>query len=249
MGSLKNLRNSRNSVKGATPSAAGTAGLVPQPAAGEQNRYLQGDGTYGGPLFNNLEVPSARWIGPLVAYGGAGSTRLVGSFTVLFTPIYSNKSRSISQIVLEITTASGATGSPTMEVAMYNSGPNGFPTTRISNSLTTGISTTTTGVRTLSYSPSFTIPAGISWCGVKVKTDGTTNNNTRVRSMDGVGRESAFLASIGFGWPNNPTTNNYASSTPVVGVGEGTELASDYTSASWSYETFGAEYIAVFLKT
>jgi hypothetical protein len=239
----------RGTFAPATATQAGGVGFVPSPAAGEQLRYLQGDGTFGGPLFNKLQVPSDRFIGPLVAYGGAGSTRAVGSFTVLFTPIYSNGSRSISQVVFQVTTASGATGSPTMELAMYNSGSSGFPTTRISDSLKTGIDPTTTGVKTLSYSPSFTIPAGISWCGIKVKTDGATNNNTRVRSMDGTGREAAFLASIGFGWPNNPTTNNYASSTPISGVGEATALASDYTSASFQYETFGAEYIAVFLKT
>ena len=239
----------RGTFAPATATQAGGVGFVPSPAAGEQLRYLQGDGTFGGPLFNKLQVPSDRYIGPLVAYGGAGSTRTIGSFSVLFVPIYSNGSRSISQVVFQVTTASGATGSPTMEVAMYNCGSNGFPTTRISDSLKTGIDPTTTGVKTLSYSPSFTIPAGISWCGLKVKTDGATNNNTRVRSMDGVGRESAFLASVAFGWPNNPTTNNYASSTPVCGVGEATALASDYTSASFQYATFGMEYIAVFLKT
>ena len=239
----------RGTFAPATATQAGGVGFVPSPAAGEQLRYLQGDGTFGGPLFNKLQVPSDRYIGPLVAYGSAGGTRSLGSFTVLFVPIYSNGSRSISQVVFEVTTASGATGSPTMEVAMYNSGSNGFPTTRISDSLKTGIDPTTTGVKTLSYSPSFTIPAGISWCGVKVKTDGATNNNTRVRSMDGTGRESAFLASVGFGWPNNPTTNFYASSTPQAAVGEATALASDYTSASWSYGNFGMEYVAIFLKT
>lgn len=34
-------------MKGATASAAGTSGLVPAPAAGDQGKYLRGDGTYG----------------------------------------------------------------------------------------------------------------------------------------------------------------------------------------------------------
>jgi len=239
----------RGTFAPATATQAGGVGFVPSPAAGEQLRYLQGDGTFGGPLFNKLQVPSNRYIGPLVAYGGAGSTRTIGSFNVFFTPIYSNGSRSISEVVFQVTTASGATGSPTIELAMYNSGSSGFPTTRISDSLKTGIDPTATGVKTLSYSPSFTIPAGISWCGIKVKTDGATNNNTKVRSMDGTGRESAFLASVGFGWPNNPTTSNYAASTPYASAGEATALASDYTFGSFAYETFGAEFVAVFLKT
>lgn len=234
---------------GATSSVAGSSGLVTAPAAGEQGRYLQGDGTYGGPLFNNFEVPSSRYLGPLVAYGGNGSTRAVGSFTAIFTPIYSNKSRSISEIKIEVTTASGATGSPTTEVAMFNCDSSGFPTTRISNSLTVGIDQTTTGVKTLTYSPSFTIPAGISWFGIKVKTNGTTNNNTRFRSMDGVGRESSFLGAIAFGFSNNPTTSSYAFGMPQIGVGEATALASDYTGVNWTYPVFGGEFISVFLKT
>lgn len=36
-------------MKGATASAAGTSGLVPAPAAGDQGKYLRGDGTYGTP--------------------------------------------------------------------------------------------------------------------------------------------------------------------------------------------------------
>ena len=34
-------------MKGATASAAGTQGLVPAPAAGGQEKYLKGDGTWG----------------------------------------------------------------------------------------------------------------------------------------------------------------------------------------------------------
>ena len=36
-------------MKGATASAVGTSGLVPAPAAGDQGKYLRGDGTYGTP--------------------------------------------------------------------------------------------------------------------------------------------------------------------------------------------------------
>lgn len=233
---------------GATSSVAGSSGLVTAPAAGEQGRYLQGDGNYGGPLFNNIEIPSARYIGPLIAYGGAGTTRTLVSFYVYFIPVYSNKSRSISEVVLQVTTASGATGTPTIEVAAYNINSNGFPTTRIANSLTTGIDAQTTGVKTLSYSPSFTLPAGISLMGVKVKAS-SGNNNTAVRAMDGTGRENSFLCSVAFGWPANPTTGNYNCAIPYVGVGDNVALASDYTGASFSYNSFGENYVAIFLKT
>jgi hypothetical protein len=233
---------------GATSSIAGTAGLVPAPEAGNQNRYLQGDGLYGGPLFNNIEIPAARYIGPLIAYGGAGTTKQLISFYVLFVPVYSNKARSISEIKLQVTTASGATGAPTIEVALYNTDTNGFPTTRITNSLTTGIDAQTAGVKTLTYSPSFTIPPGISMAGIKVKAS-ASNNNTFVRSMDGSGRENSFLASVAFGWPNNPTTTNYNCAVPYVSVGDSVGLASDYTGSSFSHSLFGENFVAIFLKT
>jgi hypothetical protein len=240
---------SRGTFAPATATQAGGVGFVPSPAVGDQGKYLQGDGTFGGPLFNKLQVPSDRYIGPLVAYGSAGSTKTLVSFYVYFVPVYSNASRSISEIVFEVTTASGATGTPTMEIALYNcSGTSGLPTTQVTNSLKTGISPTSTGVKTSTYSPAFTMPAGISFVGIKVKPT-VSNNATVVRSMDGTGRESAFFSSIGNGWPTNPTSNNYASTVPYISAGDNVGLASDYTSASFTYAVYGENFVAVFLKT
>lgn len=233
---------------GATTNNAGASGLVPSPAAGENVKYLQGDGTFGGPLFNNFEIPSARYIGPLVGYGGAGGTKTLVSFYVYFVPVYSNKSRSISEIVIQVTTASGATGAPTIELAAYNINSNGFPTTRITNSLVTGIDAQTTGVKTSTLSPAFTLPAGVSMIGIKVKAS-SGNNNTAVRSMDGSGRENSFIASVAFGWPASPTTSNYNCGVPYISVGDNVALSSDYTGSSFLYDNFGGNFVAVFLKT
>jgi len=239
----------RGTFAPATATQAGGIGFVPAPSAGEQLRYLQGDGTYGGPLFNKLQVPSNRYIGPLVAYGGAGSTRTLNSFYVYFVPVYSNGNRSISEIVFEVTTASGATGTPTMEIALYNcSSTSGLPTTQVANSLKTGISPTSTGVKTSTYSPAFTMPAGISFVGIKVKPT-VSNNATGVRAMDGTGRESAFFSAIANGWPTNPTSSSYAATVPFFIAGDNVGLASDYTSSSFSYANFGESFVAVFLKT
>lgn len=41
--------NTWNALKGATASAAGTAGYAPAPAAGDQGKFLKGDGTWGTP--------------------------------------------------------------------------------------------------------------------------------------------------------------------------------------------------------
>ena len=239
----------RGTFKPATSTQAGGVGFVPSPSAGDQGKYLQGDGTFGGPLFNKLQVPSDRYIGPLVAYGGAGSTRTLNSFYVYFVPVYSNGSRSISEIVFQVTTASGATGTPTMEVALYNcSATSGLPTTQITNSLKTGIDPTTTGVKTSTYSPSFTMPAGVSFVGIKVKPT-VSNNATGVRSMDGSGRECSFFSSIANGWPASPTSANYQTTVPYFLAGDNVGLASDYTSSSFSYQNYGDGFVAVFLKT
>jgi hypothetical protein len=239
----------RGTFAPATATQAGGVGFVPSPSAGDQGKYLQGDGTFGGPLFNKLQVPSDRYIGPLVAYGSAGSTKTLVSFYVYFVPVYSNASRSISEIVFEVTTASGATGTPTMEIALYNcSGTSGLPTTQVTNSLKTGISPTSTGVKTSTFSPSFTMPSGVSFVGIKVKAT-SANNATVVRSMDGTGRESAFFSSIANGWPTNPTSSYYASTVPYISAGDNVGLASDYTSASFTYAVFGENFVAVFLKT
>jgi hypothetical protein len=239
----------RGIFQAATTALAGGVGFVPAPSAGDQGKYLQGDGTFGGPLFNKLQVPSNRYIGPLVAYGGAGSTKNLNSFYVYFVPVYSNGNRSISEIVFAVTTASGATGTPTIEVALYNcSTTTGSPTTRITDSLKTGIDPTTTGVKTSTFSPAFIMPAGISFVGIKVKPT-VSNNATFVRAMEGTGRENAFFSSIANGWPANPTTSNYASSVPFFQAGDNVGLASDYTSSSFSYDVFGVGFPAIFLKT
>ena len=240
---------SRGTFAPATATQAGGVGFVPSPAAGDQGKYLQGDGTFGGPLFNKLEVPINRYIGPLVAYGVAGATRNLNSYYVYFAPFYSNSNRSISEVVFEVTTASGATGSPTIEIALYNcSTTTGLPTTQVTNSLKTGISPTSTGVKTSTYSPSFTMPAGISFMGIKVKAS-PANSNTFIRSFDGNGRESSFFSSIANGHSSNPTGNFNGSSVPQFLAGDNASLASDYTSSSFNYATQGDPFSAIFLKT
>lgn len=43
------VQNNVDTMVGATSAAAGTRGLVPAPAAGESEKYLKGDGTWGSP--------------------------------------------------------------------------------------------------------------------------------------------------------------------------------------------------------
>ncbi len=46
------VQNNVDTMVGATSAAAGTRGLVPAPAAGESEKYLKGDGTWGSPSLS-----------------------------------------------------------------------------------------------------------------------------------------------------------------------------------------------------
>lgn len=52
-----------NAMTGATSGAAGAAGVVPAPAAGDQNKVLRGDGTWGAPLeaYSTTEQAVGTW--------------------------------------------------------------------------------------------------------------------------------------------------------------------------------------------
>ena len=51
-----NEKASKDTMTGATSSAAGTSGLVPAPASGEQGAYLRGDGTWAVPTNTDTKV-------------------------------------------------------------------------------------------------------------------------------------------------------------------------------------------------
>ena len=59
-GANASMTLSAKTMTGATSGAAGTAGIVPQPAAGDDVKYLKGDGTWATiPAANNIS--SADW--------------------------------------------------------------------------------------------------------------------------------------------------------------------------------------------
>lgn len=113
-----------NAMTGASSSAAGTSGLVPAPAAGDQNDVLRGDGTWGLIGANNLDDFSTantvntwmlvganekiqhRVVKPFNADGSIPKTALAG----MPCPDYANVITTwgdLSTTVTETTTASG----------------------------------------------------------------------------------------------------------------------------------------------
>jgi len=205
-------------------------------------------------LFGDLAVPSDRSVAPLVAYGASANACFLVSSYVSFTPIYTNVPRVITTLQFIVTTAASATGTPALQIAMYNCRPNRLaPSTRIENTLTTGIVATTTGVKTITFSPTWVLPKGISFFGMNLKAT-SSNNTCNIRGFDGTGRQGAFLGNIGAGFDGTNPTNQYSQAgVPFINHGENASLSSDYSSTVMDYSSIGADradtnYVGVFLK-
>jgi hypothetical protein len=205
-------------------------------------------------MFGNLTVPSARCVGPMAAYGSNANPLTLISTYVSFTPVYTNTARTVTTLQFIVTTLATATGTPSIQIAAYNCRPNQLaPSTQIVNTLVSGIDATTTGVKTITFSPNWTLPKGVSFVAMNLKA--TADNNTcAVRGLDGSGREGGLLGSIGAGWDGTNPTNQYSiSGIPYIFVGNNATLAADYTSSTTDYTTIGnartdCSYAGVFLK-
>jgi hypothetical protein len=205
-------------------------------------------------IFGDLAVPPDRCIAPLVAYGSNSTGLFCVSSYVAFTPIYTNVPRTITTLQFIVTTAATSTGTPSIQIAMYNCRPNRLaPSTRIENTLTTGIVATTTGVKTITFSPTWILPKGITFFGMNVRAT-SSNNTCYVRGFEGTGRQGALLGNIGAGFDGTNPTNQYTQAgVPYIMIGENVALSSDYSSSAIEYSSTGADradtnYIGVFLK-
>jgi len=205
-------------------------------------------------IFGDLAVPAARSVGAMATYGSNANALGLISAYVSFTPIYTNTPRVVTTIKFEVTTASSSTGTPSIQIAMYNCRSNQLaPTTQIANTFTQGIVSTTTGVKTITFSPTWILPKGISFFAMNIKA--TADNNTcYARGFYGSGREGGLLGSIGAGWEgSSPTTQYSIAGIPYIFIGNNTDLSSDYTSTSIDYSNIGSSrtdcsYAGVFLK-
>lgn len=205
-------------------------------------------------IFGDIAVPSDRCVAPLVAYGSNANALTIISSYASFTPIYTNAPRTITTLQFIVTTAASATGTPSIQIAMYNCRPNQLaPSTRIENTLTTGIVATTTGVKTITFSPTWILPKGTTFFAINVRAS-SSNNTCNIRGFDGTGRQGALLGNIGAGFDGTNPTNQYSQAgVPYITIGENTALLSDYSSATIDYSVTGADradvnYVGVFLK-
>ena len=123
---------------GATSSAAGTAGLVPAPAAGKNTRALFSDGTFAEiPMVPAYKNTSANYA--ILPLGGSGQGRAgtikVRRFNLIFVPADGN----IDTLVLGI--RSSPTSNLDVHLAFWEANQNGEPSTYMAGGTITILTT------------------------------------------------------------------------------------------------------------
>ena len=118
----------------ATASAAGSAGLVPAPAAGKQTSFLRGDGTWATPPDTTYAVANESTDGLMAAADKKTMNRLIGVNTVTTLANLPISERSITATLSAATTLSVASGMQVGEELMIRCVPSAAFTQAIPNS-------------------------------------------------------------------------------------------------------------------
>ena len=181
-----------SNMVGATSSAAGTAGLVPAPAAGEHNAVLGGQGAFLPALLRSKVTGwgGSRYFAPIGATnnnnGDGTITQNNASGRALLSPILLTSGSVNNLGVFVVSSPSSGTG----YVALYNSTNDGLPNNLVASGSFTHTSAEANVAKTISISPSVSVKAGLYWGAV-----GSSVSNPQFRSA---GRGNSLL-SIFFG--------------------------------------------------
>jgi len=157
-----------SNMVGATDSVAGTAGLVPAPAAGEHGKVLNGDATFQSPRYPTKAntVLTNRAISPI------GRAQVISSGNYIqytgrmyFVPIYIPSTLTSWSIVLGV-----AVVTANATVGVYNYGADtGLPKTRIAKSASFSINNAS-GTTTFTTAFTDTLQRGIYFLAVSYST-------------------------------------------------------------------------------
>lgn len=123
-----------SNMGGATSSAAGSAGLVPAPAAGKQASFLRGDGTWVVPTNTTYAVANESTNGLMAAADKKTMNRLIGVNTVTTLANLPISKRSITATLSAATTLSVQSGMQIGEELMIGCVPSAAFTQAIPNS-------------------------------------------------------------------------------------------------------------------
>ena len=218
-----------SNMVGATSSTAGTAGLVPAPAAGEQLAVLSGDGTFKSPFVRptvtnwgagRLYTP---WNGENNNVAATSNANIRAKFNPIFLP-----SGSISSLVFFASNAPATTS--TGYLAVYNSDNTGKPLNIVTSGSFTHATTDSSTVKTVSISPSVSIKAGLYYLSYHNNISGT-QTSTRVTqrslsqhiyfigansSADEISNNVPYMTIASAGtWPDPATFDGFDGSSPA----------------------------------
>jgi hypothetical protein len=214
---------SASNMVGATSSAAGTAGLVPAPAAGEQNAVLSGDALFKN-TYTQIKITSAdssRYYAPSVYMAGN-----VGTFTSnLTTQAYITLPLFLPDMAvgnLRLRHNGNAGMDATVYVALYDSDSNGLPSKPV---ITTSHTVTTTQgaiTKTMAISPAINIKAGIYYGAFYTSLVGSLNmiaqgraeaNLWGTRSGDNPGSRAGYQCAY---FANSKTGGTWEDPAPAI---------------------------------
>lgn len=162
-----------SNMVGATSSVAGTAGLVPAPAAGDQDKVLLGNATFEDSALKIVPPNDTRRSGGICYVSDEHSSifnRTTKSGFLLFAPMYVRKTKAYTTFNLHVTGAgpAGAVG----KCALYSISSSAAPDALLVSSGT--FTADSTGVKQPTFS-STVIKTG--WYYVAVATNGATDTS------------------------------------------------------------------------
>jgi hypothetical protein len=232
-----------SNMVGATSSAAGTAGLVPAPAAGDDDKFLAGDATFGvAPRYISPCLPN--WLTGTFATRNEGNPYTSGAYGYVIganrlglCPVFIRKSGTYTVIGLNIQNDAAKT-STNIRFGIYNvSNSTLRPTTLISDSG----DVTYTNNSTVSGTISAYLKSGFYWAALV--TDGTHNLS------GGNGLQANLQLSthvVGFSASNPSNYYNQSVGQPYISHTFGA-LPSDISSSTISFNNDGS-WPTIFLR-
>ena len=183
----------------------------------------------GNKIFGNISVQSANVISPIIGYGRLDDLISMNSFYGYVLPFWTNAAKTIATVKYEVTTAATQTNTPTLELAAYNSHPDYIqPTTQITNSYVSGLSTASTGVKSASFASSWILPVGLTLLVVKTYLATGNNSDFGIRSFNQ--QSQTFMGQFaGF---KNPIAQYHCPAWIQLGYGNASHLLTDFTSTA-----------------
>jgi len=183
----------------------------------------------GNKMFGNISVQSANVISPIIGYGRLDDTIAMNSYYGYVLPFWTNVAKTIATVKYEVTTSATITNTPTLEVGAYNSHPDYIqPTTQITNSYISALSTASTGVKSASFASSWILPVGLTLLVVKTYLATGSNSDFGIRSFNQ--QSQAFMGQFaGF---KNPIAQYHCPAWIQLGYGNASHLLTDFTSTA-----------------